>query len=243
MKTKVVFLLCMILTVIAFGQIERQTTLTEIEVIPPKFPAVETIWNGKNIESINDYLSNHVVYPDEAINNGYQGTEVVQFIVTPTGELTDINVINSVCTEIDKEVIKVLTATSGQWKPALINGQPSAMIHEASLVFKINDNNDFMVMAKSYFLKGNKMLALKKDPKKALKYYDMGILLTPNEESLLIARAICKYELGDVDGALKDWNRMMALSNTGNNALENTPLPYDLPNFKAYVDLIQLPKK
>ncbi|HET6560169.1 MAG TPA: TonB family protein [Prolixibacteraceae bacterium] len=243
MKTKVVFLLCMILTVVAFGQSERHTTLSEIEVIPPKFPAVETTWNGKNIESINDYLNNHVVYPDEAINNGYQGTEVVQFIVTPTGELTNMNIINSVCHEIDREVIRVLTATSGQWKSASIDGQPSAMIHEVSVVFKCNDNNDFMLMAKNYFLKGNKLLALKKDPKKALKYYDMGIMLTPNEESLLVARAICKYELGDVDGAVRDWNRMMTLDNTGNNDFKTTPLPHDLSNFKGYVELIQLTKK
>jgi TonB family protein len=243
MKTKVVFLLCMILTVIAFGQTERPTTLTEIEVIPPKFPAVETSWNGKNIESINDYLSIHVVYPDEAINNGYQGTEVVQFIVTPTGELTDINVINSVCDEIDKEVIQVLTATSGQWKPALLNGQPSAMIHEVSVVFKSHDNTDLMLLAKNYFLKGSKLLSLKKDPKKALKYYDLGILLTPHEESLLVARAICKYELGDEDGAIKDWNRMMTLNNTENNTFETIPLPYDLANTKGFAELIQLTKK
>jgi len=243
MKTKVVFLLCMILSVIVSAQNERQTTLAEINVIPPKFPAVETIWNGTNIKSINDYMNNHIEYPEVALNNGDQGTVIVQFMVTTAGELTNINVTNSVSDEVDMEVMRVLKTTSGQWKPASINGQPSEMSHEVSVVFKNQDRTDLTLLAKDYFLKGNKLLALKKDPKKALKYFNMAIRLTPYEENLLIARAICKYELGDEDGAETDWNRMMTLSNIGNNTFETSPPPLELADFNGYLKLVQLTQK
>ena len=208
MKAKVIFILCMILSVITFGQNSKSNSLEEIEVIPPTFPEAESICQGKNVESINDYLSNNIEFPQMSVNSGLQGTEVIQFVVTPKGELTDFNVINSVSSEIDKEVIRVLEVTSGLWKPAHINGEPVAMVKEVSLVFKLNEKDDFKVMAKKFANQGNKMLFIKKDPKRALKYYDMGITLLPNEESLLATRGLCKYELGDEEGARRDWNRI-----------------------------------
>ncbi|MDP2888038.1 MAG: energy transducer TonB, partial [Bacteroidota bacterium] len=150
MKTKVVFLQCMILSAVVFGQNEMQKPLPEIEVIPPKFSAAETFWNGKKIESIDDYLKANVEYPEKALNDGYYGTEVIQFVVTPTGELAEFKVINSVCRDIDEEVVRVLKTTNGSWKPALVNSEPVPMAKEVSLVFVLNESDDFVSMAKSY---------------------------------------------------------------------------------------------
>ncbi|HAQ20574.1 MAG TPA: hypothetical protein DCR40_15295, partial [Prolixibacteraceae bacterium] len=98
----------MIITVITFGQNEKSNSLEEITVIPPMFPGTEMIWQGKDVKSIDDFLANNIEFPQKSVNGRLQGTEVIQFVVTPKGELTDFNVINSVCSEIDKEVIRVL---------------------------------------------------------------------------------------------------------------------------------------
>ena len=52
------------------------------------------------------------------------------------------------------------------------------------------------------------MLFENKNPEKALKYFDKGISLLPNEETLLAVRGLCKYEMGDIEGAKNDWNRL-----------------------------------
>ncbi|MBA4409771.1 MAG: energy transducer TonB [Bacteroidota bacterium] len=240
MKTKVIFILCMILTVITFGQNGKSNTMKEIEVISPTFPGTETIWQGKNVKSIDDFLANNIEFPQKSVNGRLQGTEVIQFVVTPKGELIEFNVINSVCSEIDKEVIRVLEVSSGMWKPASVNGEPVAMVKEVSLVFKLHKSNDFRLMAKNCSDKGNKMLFIKKDPKKALKYYDMGITLLPNEESLLAARGLCRYELGDEEGARRDWSRIKTLYENGNIQFEPDYLTDDFREFKGFAELIQI---
>jgi tetratricopeptide (TPR) repeat protein len=233
----------MIISVITFGQNSKSNSLEEIEVIPPTFPEAELIFQGKNVESINDYLSNNIEFPQMSVNCGLQGTEVIQFIVTPKGELTDFNVINSVCSEIDREVIRILEVTSGLWKPAHINGEPVAMVKEVSLAFKLNEKNDFRVMAKKFAKQGDKMLFIKKDPKRALKYYDMGITLSPNEESLLATRGLCKYELGDEEGARRDWNRIPTLKDNRNIHFEPNLLTNDFRELSGFAELKQILEK
>lgn len=242
MKTKVVFLQCMILSAVVFGQNEMQKSLPEIEVIPPNFPAVETIWNGKKINSINDYLKEYVEYPERALNDGYYGTEVVQFVVTTAGELADIKIVNSICPDIDIEVIRVLKTTNGSWQPASVNSKPVPMAKEVSLVFNPNKTVDFVSRAKSYSNQGNKKLFLENDPKKALKYYDMGIALLPNEYALLVTRGMCLFELGNEDEARRDWERCHILSETDKVQIDSIYLT-DIKKLKGYSEMIQLIQK
>lgn len=243
MKTKVVIILCVILPVITFGQNKKSNSMEEITVIPPMFPEKEIIWQGRDVKSIDDFLANNIEFPQKSVNGRLQGTEVIQFIVTSKGELTDFNVINSVCSEIDKEVIRILEVTSGMWKPAHINGEPVAMVKEVSLVFKLNEKDDFKVMAKKFANQGNKMLFIKKDPKRAMKYYDMGITLLPNEESLLATRGLCKYELGDEEGARRDWNRIPTLKDNRNSHFEPNLLTNDFRQLRGFAELKQILEK
>ncbi|MEN8118316.1 MAG: hypothetical protein ABFS16_15120, partial [Bacteroidota bacterium] len=47
--------------------------------------------------------------------------------------------------------------------------------------------------------------------KKALKHFNHGIRYCPNDKALLYIRGLCRYELGDENGARKDWNRIVDL--------------------------------
>ena len=171
MKTKIIFLLCMIVSIIALGQNQKVEEMknvlekSEVEVNPPKFTGIEnflTLQENEKFESIAVYLCKNVSYPEKAIEYYREGTEVVQFVVTPSGELTDFTVINSVSSEIDQEIIKVLKTTREMWKPGLNNGNPVAMLKEVSMVFKMGDteygaaHKNFTTMAKIHFNKGGK---------------------------------------------------------------------------------------
>ena len=91
--------------------------------------------------------------------------------------------------------------TSGMWRPGYNNGDPVAMEKEISVVFKTQDSTDFDALAIKYLRKGNKELFVNNNPKKALRYLNHGMKYRPSEDCLLISRGICKYQLGDKEGA------------------------------------------
>ena len=235
----------MILSGIAFGQVEevkmKHVDVDEVNVVPPKFVGlsnpIPAIKEGK-FESFEDYLARNIVYPEKDAKSFNQGTEVVQFVISPTGELTDFAVLNSVCKKMDEEVIKVLKLTNGMWQPGFVNGCPAAMEKEVSVAFVLHPSNDFVKMAKSYMKQGNKMLFEKSNPKKALKYYDAGINLLPNNETLLAVRGLCKYELGDETGASRDWERISSLSHTFDSELLSKLT--DLKGYKEFITAFKL---
>ena len=197
-----VFLASMLISVFTFAQ---NQDLNEIKVTAPSF-------QSNIFESVNDFLTNSVEYPEASKNAGLQGTEVIQFTVSNDGKISDFKVINSVSPEIDIEVIRSLEATNGKWKPGTTDGSPTAMPTEVSLVFFLHSPENLIETAKQYQQKGNTWMYVKNNPEKALKYYNRGIKLLPNEESLLAARILCKYKTGDEDGANKDLERLNILA-------------------------------
>ena len=105
-----------------------------------------------------------------------------------------------------------LIGTNGMWKPGNNNGIPVAMEKEVSVVFRLQDSRySFNELGKRYYSKGAEFLFVKKSPKNALKLFDKGITLLPNDVSILALRGLTRYEFGDRDGALRDWSRIKDL--------------------------------
>lgn len=246
MKTKVIFLTCMLITAISFAQIHTNDVrieLDEIEVIPPKFCAFDKVIQGECFETINEFLNKNVVYPPQSASCKYQGTELVKFTVTPKGELINFEVINSVCKKMDEEVISKLKLTNRMWRPAFINGKPVAMDQEVAVVFALHQSNNFANMAKSYVNRGNKLLFEKNNPKKALKYYNMGINLLPNNETLLAIRGLCRYELGDEKGADQDWERLKIVAGKNGAPSKTEQIENNFAELSGYTQMIATIKK
>jgi hypothetical protein len=242
MKTIIFFFSCMMLTVIALGQ-EPETNVKEVKVTAPKFAGIENaveILNAMESESIREYLVKNFEYPGDKI---YEGTEVVQFTVTPEGELTDFVIINSVSREIDKEMIRVLQSTNGMWIPGYNNTVPAEMPKEASLAFYSGNNSSksvteiFKEKATHHFNDGNKTFLEKHNPKKALKHYSEGVNYLPYDQSLLTLRGICRFETGDKEGAHQDWERVKTL---GGLDTEDSYLTENLKGLKSYDEFISM---
>lgn len=206
------------------------------------YPLFKVESSGENIfnySTIDDYLKQYVEYPEESKRCCIQGTEVVKFIVTAEGKLTDFKVINSVCSKMDTEVIRVLKTTNGKWEPGSLNGKSVDMVQEVSVLFMLRESNDFVKMAKAYLDKGNKLFFIKKKPEKALKYYDCGIILIPNNETLLAARGYCRYELGDNEGAISDWTRLKEIIERNDGYKENFAEDFKgLNGYSAMLDIL-----
>lgn len=219
MKTNFFLLALMIFPLVAMGQI-KQKNLSEVKVTPPVFTGIQKVFNApENISAdpLGAYLTENFKYPDAAADCLIEGTGIVQFTVQPNGELTNFEVINSVCGLIDREFIRILKTTEGMWNPGYNNNKPVAMEKEVSMMFVASQahQNDpgeyFMRNAKMLNIKGNKLFLVKFKPKKALNYYEKSIKFMPYETSSLIMRGLCRFELGDEKGACSDWNRINAI--------------------------------
>jgi TonB family protein len=211
--------------------------IEEIRCTPPKFTGIEKatqVVTDEKYPTIEQYLTSKIEYPDEAVRSRDEGTEVVSFIVTSSGVIADINIVNSVSKEIDEAVIHALKTTNGMWIPGNNNEKPVAMEKEVSMVFRFSDfaHNDFILMTRKHYTHGSEMLFMKQNPKKALHYFDKGVILLPNEKSLLVLRGLTRFELGDKKGAVIDWTRVKTLG-----GLESIDYLNNYANLKGYAEL------
>ena len=242
MKTNAILLLSMIMSSLTYGQMNPQFQLEEMQITPPEFPSLETADLDLKVRSIHDYLRINVRNPQDYNEGSLPGTEVVAFVVMPSGELTDFRVINSVSSAIDEEMIRVLKETSGSWIPGLINGDPVAMGREVSVVFRPHPNYDIVRKAKAFTKKGSKMHLVKKNPERALNYFNVAVRLLPNEVNILAARSLCKYELGDELGAREDYQRINTLRNTVESQLQAVFPEEELNHLAGYAEYDSFPQ-
>lgn len=218
MKTITIFIAIVLAASSLFAQ-EMKSNIEEIKVTPPRFTGIvqnPQILGEDDFVSFEKYLINNLQYPQEVISTGAEGTELVRFEVSADGKLSSFEVLNSVAPEIDDAIHAILLTTCGMWKAGEANGDPVSMPKEIAIEFKwkqyesLNNTRDFDALAKLYMTKGTEQLMHKNNAKKALKYFNHGINYRPNEDCLLMGRCLCRYELGDEEGAMADWARIQS---------------------------------
>jgi len=244
MKTITIFVISMLIAVFAFGQEQK---VEEVEVTAPQYAGIKNPAAMQGVYPntlIKKYLSENIVYPEEALTCNIEGTEVVKFTVTIEGNVKDFKIVNSVCPEIDKEVILTLELTNGMWYPGIKNGKPAEMEIEIPFTFYTSTTNSKLVheifteKAATYFSKGNEMLLAKKNAKKAITYYNEGLKYLPYDAGLLFSRGICRFELGDKEGAIEDWTRLHDL-----NGPDMSKYIAQLKDMNGYDEMLAILKK
>ena len=227
MKTIFIFLTCMLIAAFANAQ-----SSTEVNVIPPTF-------KSNNHSDFTEFISKYIDYPEESAKCGKQGTVVVKFKVDESGKIRDVNAVNLVCPKLYSAVTKALEKTSGKWSPGLINGIPTIMEEEISVVFKLHPSYDFVEMAKEYQRLGNKFLFDKRNPKKALKFFDKGITLLPDQESILAMRSLCLFETGNTEDAEIDWQRIAFIQKKTGTTINDMEFTYNPTELKGFDDMVK----
>ena len=214
MKTKFYLIVIMFIPIFVLGQNIKKESI-ENKAMSPVFTGIQEI-SANADELLRVYLCDNFNcsgVPETCLR---EGTVVVKFKVLPSGELTDFEVSNSVCKAVDQTFINILKSTEGMWKSSFINDTPRAIEKEVSIMFVKNPYVDdpkkyFTYNAKLNFKKGNKQFLHKNSPQKALKFYDKSIKYRPNETASLLLRGLCRYSIGDIEGARGDWNKINAL--------------------------------
>ncbi len=197
----------------SFGQSKM---LNELTITPPSF-------HNTSYENLYAQLSAVIEYPAESINKGLQGTEVIRFEVTASGEIEGLSVTNSVSPEIDKTVTRALQATSGSCDPCTIYGIPASMAREISITFALISYENMFNKAKQYMQHANYLMFKREKPEKALTVYNKLVTMFPNDESVLIGRGICLEKLGRTLEAQQDRERARIVA----DRKESVTLPYN----------------
>jgi periplasmic protein TonB len=96
--------------------VEEQEVIYDIVDEQAEFPG--------GTPALKMYMAENVIYPQTAVEKGFQGKCFLQFVVTKKGEITDIKVKKGVpnCPECDAESIRMVKSMP-KWIPAKINGK------------------------------------------------------------------------------------------------------------------------
>jgi len=105
---------------------EPQTYITVQEM--PSFPGGEA--------ALLKFIMDNVVYPSDALENGIEGTVILQFVVTATGDINRIVVTRKANPLLDAEAERVVSILP-KWKPGKQDGNPVAVYFSLPVVFRI----------------------------------------------------------------------------------------------------------
>jgi protein TonB len=97
---------------------------------------VESFFNGKD-SGWRQYLSKNFHYPDRAINNEIQGTIIIQFVISKEGKIENAIVEKSVEYSLDKESLRIINKSNGEWIAAVQNGRNVKSYKRQPFVFKL----------------------------------------------------------------------------------------------------------
>ncbi len=94
----------------------------------PEFPG--------GVQAMYKWLSDNIVYPPAAAEEGVSGRVVVEFVVGKDGSISNVRVVRSRHTALDKEALRVVKAMPN-WIPGRNNGQPVKVTYTLPVTFKL----------------------------------------------------------------------------------------------------------
>jgi protein TonB len=87
----------------------------EMTEIRPAFPGGQP--------ALEDYINNHIEYPQMAIDDTKQGTVNIQFVVDENGNVRNARVLGSSLGDgLDEEAVRVISSMP-KWEPGKVKGK------------------------------------------------------------------------------------------------------------------------
>ena len=98
----------------------------------PEFPGGQ--------EAMYSFITNEIVYPQDAREKGVTGTVLVKFVVEKDGSVSNAEVIVPLYPSIDKESVRTIMAMP-KWKPGMQEGKPVRCYYNIPLKFWMSKND------------------------------------------------------------------------------------------------------
>ncbi|HNQ66943.1 MAG TPA: M56 family metallopeptidase [Bacteroidales bacterium] len=93
---------------------------------------------GNGFDDVAKYIISEVKYPEQAKKNGIQGKVFVSFVVTKTGKVENVEVVQSVNEFLDAEAVRVISSM-GSWSPGKLDGKAVNVKMVMPIMFKLGD--------------------------------------------------------------------------------------------------------
>lgn len=84
-----------------------------------------------------EFIRKSFHYPAEAEENGVEGRVIVRFVVLPSGQIGNIEVLRSLDTACDKEAVR-LVRSMPRWIPGRQNGNAVSVYFTLPIVFQLS---------------------------------------------------------------------------------------------------------
>ena len=110
---------------------EKQTVFIDIEQ-QPEFPG--------GFKELMKYLNDNLKYPKDALGQGIEGRVRVQFIVTKTGEISNVKILQSLHPSCDEEAVRLISSMP-KWIPGKQNGVPVNVYYTVPIRFTLEKKN------------------------------------------------------------------------------------------------------
>lgn len=86
-----------------------------------------------NYETVNAFVTENMKYPSLALERKISGKVILQFIIEPYGEVSNIRIVQAVAGGCNEETIRLMKSI--EWKPGYLDGVPVRTLFEYSLSF------------------------------------------------------------------------------------------------------------
>lgn len=111
------------------AQTKKNDMVFDVVEVMPQFP-------GGQIAMLK-YIMENMKYPKQAMKEGIQGRVTVSFIVEKDGRVSNVRLLHSVQSALDKEAIRVVKSMP-KWTPGKQNGKPVRVRFNLPVMFKLN---------------------------------------------------------------------------------------------------------
>jgi TonB family protein len=115
----------------------QSQTATEIKVEGPIYKVVEQLPVFQGGETaLSQFIEKNIKYPPIAKEIGIQGKVIIRFVITKTGETTNVEIVRSLDPSCDKEAVR-LAKSFPDWIPGKLKGENVAVYYTLTIPFKL----------------------------------------------------------------------------------------------------------
>lgn len=115
------------------AEVQESPVDGEVFVVVEKMPK----FDGGDANEFRKFIAQNVVYPKVAAEQGIQGRVYVQFIITKTGNVSNVKVIRGVATSLDQAAVDVVKLSDGRWTPGYQRGEAVNVSYTFPIIFAL----------------------------------------------------------------------------------------------------------
>lgn len=138
-----VLLIC--LCFIGFSQEQKNNNVSTVNLADKVYTSVEQmpVFPG-GVSAMAKYVSEHIIYPEEALKQEITGRVVMKFMVDTMGNTTHIEILKDIGSGCGKEAVRII-ANMPRWKPGRQNGIAVKVNYTLPVTFRLPSENGKLI--------------------------------------------------------------------------------------------------